>query len=285
MIDWSPFFATWEMRGKYPKIFDDPHSGKEARKLFDDATALLDRLVSERLLTARGIHGFWPAASEGDDILLYADESRQEVVARFHTLRQQWQRKGAKDFYALADFVAPVESGRADYLGAFAVSAGFGVDPLVDKYNASFDDYNAIMVKALADRLAEAYAERLHQQVRGEWGYGQDESLTHEEMIQERYRGIRPAAGYPACPDHTEKRILFDLLNVEEAVGITLTENFAMQPAAAVSGLYFAHPQSRYFSVDLITRDQVEDYAKRKGMPLKDVQRWLAPNLAYDPKP
>ncbi|HWB14601.1 MAG TPA: methionine synthase [Pirellulales bacterium] len=282
-IDWSPFFAAWELRGKYPKIFDDPQAGVEARKLYDDARRLLDDIVSNKRLHARGVYGFWPAAALGDDVIVYADEKRAAELARLHTLRQQWERKGTKEFYALADFIAPVDSGRADYVGAFAVTAGHGTDELVRRYEADHDDYHAIMTKALADRLAEAFAERLHEVARHDWGYGRGEHFTNDDLIDEKYRGIRPAPGYPACPDHTEKRIVFDLLDAERSTGIRLTESFAMYPAASVSGLYFAHPESRYFSVDRITRDQVEDYARRKGMSVTEVERWLAPNLGYEP--
>jgi 5-methyltetrahydrofolate--homocysteine methyltransferase len=281
-IDWSPFFMAWELRGKYPKIFDDPTVGREARELFENARRLLDDIVAKKLLTARGVYGFWPAAAEGDDIAVFAEDERTHEVARFFTLRQQWERKGVKCYYALADFIAPLESGRRDYLGAFAVTAGHGCDELVKRFEADHDDYQAIMVKALADRLAEAFAERLHQQARRDWGYGGDEHLTNDELIDEAYRGIRPAPGYPACPDHTEKRTLFDLLGAEQATGISLTEHFAMYPAASVSGLYFAHPEARYFAIDRITRDQVEDYARRKGMAVAEVERWLGPNLGYE---
>jgi 5-methyltetrahydrofolate--homocysteine methyltransferase len=282
-IDWSPFFQAWELRGKYPAIFDDPQVGQVARELFDDAQRMLRQIIDGRLLRARGVYGFWPANSLGDDIVLYTDESRTKELTRFHMLRQQWERKGIKAFYSLADFIAPVESGREDYLGAFAVTAGIGAEDLVRKYEAQHDDPNAILAKALADRLAEAFAECLHRQARADWGYGRDEHLSNDDLISERYRGIRPAPGYPACPDHTEKRILFDLLSAEQNAGIRLTENFAMLPAASVSGLYFAHPEARYFSVDRITRDQVEDYARRKSMSLSEVERWLSPNLGYDP--
>jgi 5-methyltetrahydrofolate--homocysteine methyltransferase len=282
-VDWSPFFSAWELRGKYPAILSDPHVGEEASKLFADATRLLESIVADKLLTARAVYGFWPAAAVDDDIVLYSDESRGTEVTRFHTLRQQWQRKGQKHFMALADFIAPLDSGRVDYLGAFAVTAGIGTDELVRRFEADHDDYQAITAKALADRLAEALAEWLHQQARTDWGYGRSETLSSDELIDEKYRGIRPAPGYPACPDHTEKRILFDLLAAEQATGIELTENFAMFPAASVSGLYFAHPESRYFSVDRITRDQVQDYARRKGMSVAEIERWLAPNLGYDP--
>ncbi len=282
-IDWSPFFMAWELKGKFPTIFDNPQLGVEARKLFDDAQRLLSKLVDERLLSARAVYGFWPANSVGDDIVVYAAEDRGAELCRFHTLRQQWQRQGQSVFHSLADFIAPLESGRIDYLGAFAVSAGFGADELARQFESQHDDYEAIMVKALADRLAEALAEMLHARARREWGFGRDEGLSSDDLIQEKYRGIRPAPGYPACPDHTEKRTLFNLLGAEQETGIRLTENFAMMPAASVSGLYFAHPQSRYFAVDMLLRDQVEGYAKRKGMPLNEVERWLAPNLGYEP--
>jgi len=281
-VDWSPFFLTWEMKGKYPKIFEDERLGAEARKLFDDAQQMLARIIEENLLQARGVYGFWPAASEGDDIIVYRDDSRQDELARFHALRQQWERKGQAVFYSLADFIAPVDSGREDHIGAFAVTAGLGCTELAAKYEAEHDDYNSIMVKALADRLAEAFAEMLHAQARRDWGYGAEESLSSEELIAEKYRGIRPAPGYPAQPDHTEKRTLFDLLDAEEKTGITLTEHFAMQPAASVCGLYFAHPQARYFAVDRLTRDQVKDYARRKGISVTIAERWLSPNLGYE---
>jgi 5-methyltetrahydrofolate--homocysteine methyltransferase len=281
-VDWSPFFLTWELKGKYPQIFEDESLGDAARKLFDDAQSLLDRIVREKLLTARGVYGFWPAASDGDDIILYSDESRTRESCRFHALRQQWERKGQGAFYSLADFIAPVASGRNDYLGAFAVTTGIGCDELAAKFDRDHDDYNSIMTKALADRLAEAFAEYLHAQARRDWGFGREEGLTNDELIAEKYRGIRPAPGYPAQPDHTEKRTLFELLDAERAAGIKLTDHYAMHPAASVSGLYFAHPQSRYFAVDRLTRDQVEDYARRKGMSVTEIERWLAPNLGYE---
>ena len=283
-IDWSPLFQAWELRGKYPRIFDDAEFGPEARKLFDDAQRLLKRTIDNKLLHARGVYGFWPAASVGDDILVYEDADRRSELARFHTLRQQWQRKGQEHFLALADFIGPLESGRADYLGAFAVSTGAGAAELVARFEAEHDDYSAIMTKALADRLVEAFAERLHQIARSDWGYGRDEHLTSEELIDEKYRGIRPAPGYPACPDHTEKITLFRVLDAERQTGIRLTETMAMDPAASICGWYFAHPQARYFSVDRITRDQVESYARRKAMKLSEAERWLAPNLGYEPE-
>lgn len=281
-IDWSPFFRAWDLHGKYPRILDDSVVGPQARQLYDDARKLLDEIVANKWLRARGVYGFWPAVSEGDDILVYADDSLQNEVTRLHTLRQQWERKGQPCFYALADFIAPRGCGRTDYLGAFAVTTGHGSAELARRFEAEHDDYNAIMAKALADRLAEAFAERLHQIARADWGYGRSEQLTNDDLIDEKYRGIRPAPGYPACPDHTEKWLLFELLGAEQAAGIRLTESLAMDPAAAVCGLYFAHPQARYFSVDRITYDQVEDYARRKGMKIKEVERWLAPNLGYD---
>jgi 5-methyltetrahydrofolate--homocysteine methyltransferase len=281
-IDWSPFFMAWELSGKYPKILQDAKVGPEARKLFDDAQGLLQRIVRERLLAAHAVYGFFPASSDGDDIVIYTDETRAKERGRLHMLRQQWEREGQKDFRSLADYVAPLGSGLADYLGAFAVTAGTGVDELVRRFEAEHDDYNAIMTKALADRLAEAFAELLHERARRDWGFGRDERLSKEDLIEEKYRGIRPAPGYPACPDHTEKRTLWQLLDAESATGIRLTESCAMWPAASVSGWYFSHPEARYFAVDLVTREQVQDYAARKGLPLAEVERWLAPNLGYD---
>jgi 5-methyltetrahydrofolate--homocysteine methyltransferase len=281
-IDWSPFFMSWELSGKYPQILSDAKVGAEARKLFDEANHLLKRILAENALSANAVYGFWPANSSGDDILLYADEDRKRELARLPMLRQQWEREGQTSFRSLADYVAPVESGQADYLGAFAVTAGLGAEELAARFEAEQDPYNAIMTKALADRLAEAFAELLHERVRCEWGFGRDEHLSKEQLIAEEYRGIRPAAGYPSCPDHSEKAKLWTLLNAEEAAGIHLTESFAMMPAASVSGWYFAHPQATYFAVDLVTRDQVESYAVRKGMSRAEVERWLAPNLAYE---
>ncbi len=285
-IDWSPFFQTWELRGKYPAILEDNVVGEEARRLFDDARKLLDEIVEKKLLTAKAVFGFWPAVSDGDDIVVLSegDDPRDRVeLCRFPSLRQQWERQGQKDFRSLADFVAPYETGRKDYLGAFAVTTGHGCDELVARFEKDHDDYQSIMAKALADRLAEAFAERLHKIARDDWGYGKSEGLSADELIKEKYRGIRPAFGYPACPDHTEKSTLFKLLDAEAQTGISLTESFAMFPAASVSGLYFAHPECRYFSVDRISKDQVEDYAARKGTSVEDVERWLAPNLGYDP--
>ncbi len=281
-IDWSPFFNAWELKGKFPAILKDATVGAEATKLYDDARAMLETVSGDKTLSASGVYGFFPANSDGDDILIYADDSREKVIARFPMLRQQWKREGQTTFRSLSDYIAPVGSGRADYLGAFAVTAGQGADELAKQFEADHDDYNAILVKALADRLAEAFAEMLHQQARRDWGFGAAEALSNDELIDEKYRGIRPAPGYPACPDHTEKRTLFSLLDVESSTGIWLTEGLAMFPAASVSGLYFGHPESRYFSVDMITRDQVVAYAARKGMSVAEVERWLAPNLSYD---
>jgi 5-methyltetrahydrofolate--homocysteine methyltransferase len=278
-IDWSPFFLTYEMKGKYPRIFDEPNVGPYAKQLFDEARQMLDRIIDERLLTANGVYGFWPANSEGDDIVL--NDRRSPVP--LYTLRQQWERQGQKDFRALADYIAPKSSGRTDYIGAFAVTTGIGCDELCARFDARHEIDNSILVKALADRLAEAFAESLHEKARREWGYGEHEQLTSEELIAEKYRGIRPAPGYPSQPDHTEKRTLFELLDAEKNTDIKLTESYAMWPAASVCGLYFAHPQARYFAVDRITREQVEDYARRKGMSLSEIERWLAPNLGYEP--
>jgi 5-methyltetrahydrofolate--homocysteine methyltransferase len=285
-IDWGPFFAVWEMRGRFPDILEDPKVGETARQTYNDARAMLQRIVGEKWLTARGVVGLWPANAVGDDIEIYADEGRSRVLATVHTLRQQMARASdGRANLALADFVAPKDSGKPDWFGGFAVTAGIGTDERARKFEATHDDYSAIMVKALADRLAEAFAERLHERVRKEiWGYAAGENLTNAQLIGEEYRGIRPAPGYPACPDHTEKGTLFKLLDTETNAGIRLTDSFAMWPAAAVSGYYLAHPESRYFGVGRIGRDQVADYARRKGMSLADMERWLAPNLGYDPK-
>ncbi len=281
-IDWSPFFHTWEMKGVYPRILDDERQGAEARKLFADANALLDRIIGENLLRARAVYGLFPAAAIGDDVQLYADSDRKTELVRFHFLRQQGSREGEPD-RSLADFIAPKATGLADHIGAFAVTTGIGLKEFCDRFRADNDDYNAIMAEALADRLAEAFAECLHKRVRDEWGYGRDENLTIADLIHEKYRGIRPAAGYPACPDHTEKGTLWSLLDVETNTGIRITESFAMWPGSSVSGLYFAHPESRYFSLGKIDRDQVAEYAERKSMAIHEVERWLGPNLNYDP--
>jgi 5-methyltetrahydrofolate--homocysteine methyltransferase len=282
-IDWSPFFHTWELRGRYPKILQDPEVGEQARQLFEDAQKLLQDIVKGKLFTARGVYGFWPANSVGDDIELYTDESRAEVLTTFHMLRQQMAKPADQYNHSLADYIAPRDSGRADYLGAFAVTAGHGADELAKQFEADHDDYNSIMAKALADRLAEAFAECLHKRVRLEWGYGKEEHLSKEDLLREVYRGVRPAAGYPACPDHTEKRILFDLLAAGEDAKIQLTESFAMWPGASVSGLYFGHPEAKYFGVGKIDKDQVLDYHRRKEMLVEEVERWLGPYLAYEP--
>ncbi|HEX8679239.1 MAG TPA: vitamin B12 dependent-methionine synthase activation domain-containing protein, partial [Chthoniobacterales bacterium] len=281
-IDWSPFFHTWELRGRYPAIFEDPVVGSQARELFADAQALLERITREKLLTARGVYALWPASAVGDDVEVFTDAERKTRLATFHFLRQQMQKPSGQVNHCLADFVAPRDSGKLDYLGGFAVTAGIGADQLAKSYSDAHDDYNAILTKALADRLAEAFAEYLHQQARIAWGYGADEKLSHEDMLRERYRGIRPAAGYPASPDHTEKRTLFALLEAEKNAGVALTESFAMHPGASVSGLYFSHPESKYFGVGKIERDQVRDYAARKATPLAELEKWLSPNLADD---
>ena len=283
-IDWSPFFHTWGLKGIYPRILDHPEQGEQARQIFRDGNALLDRIIAENLLTARGVYGFFPANATCDDVRLYTDESRRTPLATFHFLRQQANREGSEPCRSLADFIAPAETGLKDHLGAFAVTTGIGLKALTEKFRAENDDYNAIMAEALADRLAEAFAECLHKQARDQWGYGLAENLTPQELIAEHYRGIRPAAGYPACPDHTEKGALWKLLAVEANTGIRLTESFAMWPGSSVSGLYFAHPHARYFSLGRIDRDQVADYAQRKGMPIIEVERWLGQNLSYDPK-
>jgi 5-methyltetrahydrofolate--homocysteine methyltransferase len=282
-IDWTPFFQTWELAGHYPDILQDPRLGTAATNLFRDGQELLERMVRKRLVRARGVFAFFRANSVGDDIELYADAGRSHSVGVIHTLRQQMLKPPGRPNLALADFVAPHETGVPDWMGGFAVTTGVGLDRLVADFEAANDDYSAILAKALADRLAEAFAERLHERVRKEfWGYARDESLDNSALIHEKYQGIRPAPGYPACPDHTEKRTLFDLLQAEANVGISLTESFAMLPAAAVSGYYFWHPQAQYFGVGKVERDQVEDYADRKGMDLATVERWLAPNLNYE---
>jgi len=282
-IDWTPFFRTWELVGSYPAIFADPAVGAQARTLFADAKALLERIVRERLLQARGVLGLFPANAQGDDIELYASETRDATRAVAHCLRQQFEKPPGRPNLCLADFVAP-RGVKPDYLGAFGVTAGVGLPELCAAFEREHDDYASIMAKALADRLAEAFAERLHQLVRTEyWGYAPTEALENEALIAERYAGIRPAPGYPACPEHTEKRTIFDLLGAPHRAGIVLTDSCAMLPAASVSGWYFAHPEAQYFGLGRIGRDQVEDYARRKGMALEEAERWLAPNLAYDP--
>lgn len=282
-IDWTPFFWVWDIHVKFPRVLEDPKVGEQARQLYEDANRLLDEIIANRWLRASGVYGFWPANSEGDDIIVYTDETRSQELARLHCLRQQWERVGQKEFLSLADYVAPVDSGRADYVGAFVVTAGHGCRELVKRLQAEHDDYRAILAQALADRLAEAFAELLHLLARRDWGYGLEENLTLQELIEERYRGIRPAPGYPAQPDHTEKATIFRLLRATEITGVKLTESYAMDPGASVCGLYFAHPESRYFAVNKILRDQVEDYARRKGMTVAEAERWLGPYLAYEP--
>jgi len=282
-IDWSPFFHTWGLKGIYPRILEHEEHGVHARQILNDGRALLDTIIEQNLIEARGVYGFFPANAVGDDVELYTDQSRTNVLQRFHFLRQQANREGSEPCRSLADFIAPRDTGLADSIGAFAVTSGIGLQDLCDRFRAANDDYNAIMAEALADRLAEAFAECLHKRVRDEWGYGCSEKLSSADYIAEKYRGIRPAPGYPACPDHTEKGPLWSLLHVEANTGMKITESFAMWPGSSVSGLYFAHPQARYFSLGKIGRDQVEDYAERKSMTLAEVERWLGPNLAYDP--
>jgi 5-methyltetrahydrofolate--homocysteine methyltransferase len=282
-IDWTPFFHTWELKGVYPRIFDHEQHGTQARQLFAEGNELLDRIIDEKLLTARGVYGFFRANAVGEDVELYADEKRGKVFERLHFLRQQANREGSEPCRSLSDFIAPKESQLSDHIGAFAVTSGIGLKELCDSFRSKHDDYNAIMAEALADRLAEAFAECMHKRVREEWGYGRGECLGNADLIDEKYRGIRPAPGYPACPDHTEKGTIWRLLDVQKNTGMLLTESFAMWPGSSVSGLYFAHPESRYFSLGKIDRDQVEDYSRRKGMSVAEVERWLSPNLNYDP--
>ncbi|MBC8131589.1 MAG: cobalamin B12-binding domain-containing protein, partial [Deltaproteobacteria bacterium] len=282
-IDWTPFFHTWELKGVYPRILDHEKYGEQARQIFAEGNALLDMIVEKKLITARGVFGIFPANAIGDDVELYSDATRTRVLERFHFLRQQTQKDDNQPCRSLADFIAPKETGLSDHIGGFAVTSGVGLKALCDSFRASHDDYNAIMAEALADRLAEAFAECLHKRVRDEWGYGRQEDLTKEDLIHEKYRGIRPAAGYPACPDHTEKGPLWSLLDVQKNTGMLITESFAMWPGSSVSGLYFAHPASRYFGLGKIGRDQIVDYHTRKGMTVAEVERWLGPNLNYDP--
>jgi 5-methyltetrahydrofolate--homocysteine methyltransferase len=282
-IDWTPFFHTWGLKGVYPRILEHKEQGAQARQIFSEGNALLDTIIERKLIIARGVYGLFPANAVGDDVELYADENREKVLERFHFLRQQSNREGSEPCRSLADFIAPKETGLPDHIGAFAVTSGIGLKELCDSYRAKHDDYNAIMAEALADRLAEAFAECLHKCVRIEWGYGCAENLSNADLIQERYRGIRPAPGYPACPDHTEKGPLWHLLDVQANTGILITESFAMWPGSSVSGLYFAHPESRYFSLGKIDRDQVTDYSTRKGTSVSEVERWLGQNLNYDP--
>jgi 5-methyltetrahydrofolate--homocysteine methyltransferase len=282
-IDWTPFFHTWELKGVYPRIFEHEKYGEQARQIFAEANALLDEIIEKKQITARGVYGLFPANALGDDVLLYSDAARSQVLDRLHFLRQQSSKNPSDVCRSLADFIAPSGTGLADHIGAFAVTTGIGLQEVCDGFRAQHDDYNAIMAEALADRLAEAFAECLHQRVREEWGYGRSEDLTKAQLIHEEYRGIRPAAGYPACPDHTEKGTVWRLLDVEKNTGMRLTESFAMWPGSSVSGLYFAHPEARYFTLGKIDRDQVADYHTRKGMTVAEVERWLGPNLNYEP--
>ena len=284
-IDWTPFFQTWELSGRFPAILADAKVGEAARALYDDARKMLDRIVKEKWFTARAVVGFWPANAEGDDIAVYADEARTKRIATLHTLRQQLEKREGRFNAALSDFIAPRATDVADYVGGFVVTAGIGEDAIADRFKHANDDYSSILCKALADRLAEAFAERMHARVRRKfWAYAPDETLSNEELILEKYRGIRPAPGYPAQPDHTEKKTLFALLDGEKNAGVKLTESFAMWPGSSVSGLYFSHPESYYFGVGKIERDQVEDYAARKGWTMAEAEKWLAPILNYDPR-
>ncbi len=284
-IDWTPFFSTWELKGVYPKIFEDAHVGERARELFKDAQQLLRSLADNGHIQASAVHGFFAAQTVGDDILLYADRECTQPLGRLPALRQQFKRAENLPNLALSDFIAPASSGRVDYLGAFAVTAGHGLDQVCRQFEAMHDDYSSIMAKALADRLAEALAEKLHQQVRREWGYGRDEKLSMTDLIKERYRGIRPAPGYPASPDHLPKQLLWDLLGVEAATGITLTESLAMLPASSVSGFYFASPEARYFAVGKLAKDQLVDYAARMNISVEQAERWLSYHLGYEHEP
>jgi 5-methyltetrahydrofolate--homocysteine methyltransferase len=281
-IDWTPFFSAWELEGRFPGILEHPEYGSAAREQYANAQTRLERIVREGLLTARGVYGFWPAHADGDDIVVYTDDSRRVELVRYPMLRQQEVIPDGKPNRSLADFVAPRQSGVPDYLGMFAVTGGIGAEGLARQFEEAEDDHSVILVKALADRLAEAFAEYVHAQARKDWGYGDKERLSLEELVAERFRGIRPAFGYPACPDHSEKFKLFEVLDAP-AQGITLTEHAAMLPAASVSGLYFSHPQAKYFHIGPVGRDQIESYAARKRVPIEEVERWLAPNLSYDP--
>ena len=282
-IDWTPFFHTWELAGKYPKILDDEIVGEHARLLFAYAQAMLQKIIDEEWLTARAVIGFFPANSFDDDVLVFSDESREDIVTVLHHLRQQLAKPPERPNWCLSDFIAPAETEVKDYIGVFAVTTGIGIEEHVQRFEAAHDDYSSILLKALADRLAEAYAERMHERVRKEfWGYAPDENLANEQLIAEQYRGIRPAPGYPACPDHTEKQALWELIEPDRNAGIEITDSYAMMPASSVSGWYFSHPQAQYFGTGKIQRDQVEDYAERKKLDKRVVERWLAPVLAYD---
>jgi 5-methyltetrahydrofolate--homocysteine methyltransferase len=282
-IDWTPFFRTWELAGKYPDILEDKIVGEQARNLFADAKELLTKIIDEKWLTAKAVIGIWNANAVGDDIEVYGDDTRDKVKKVFHTLRQQGQKSSNIPNIALSDFIAPKETGLKDYIGGFAVTSGLGIEKWLKKFADDNDDYNKIMLQSLSDRLAEAFAELMHKKVRTEyWGYSKDEKLDYDELIKEKYRGIRPAPGYPACPDHTEKTILFEILDAEKNACIKLTESLAMYPASSVSGMYYAHPKTKYFGLGKIGKDQVKDYAKRKGMTVEEVERWMSPNLNYD---
>src|SRR5581483_4047648 len=284
-IDWQPFFNAWEMKGAFPEILNSPTTGPAARKLYDDAQAMLDQLIEEKWLTAHGVIGLFPANAVGDDIEVYTDESRTEVRTVLHHLRQQGEHRDGIANKALSDYVAPKSTGLKDYIGGFAVTGGLGSVDKVLEFKKNLDDYNAILLESVADRLAEAFAERMHERVRKEfWGFAPDEHLSNEQLIKEQYAGVRPAPGYPACPEHTEKQTLWDLLDVEATTGIQLTESMAMWPGASVSGFYFSHPQSQYFVVGRLGRDQVAEYAERKGWTLAQAERWLSANLGYDPE-
>jgi 5-methyltetrahydrofolate--homocysteine methyltransferase len=285
LIDWTPFFNAWELAGRYPAILDDAVVGAQARELFADAQAMLRRIVDEKWLTAKAVVGIWPANSSGDDVEVAFPDGQTRATTTLHFLRQQVDKPAERPDFCLADFIAPKDSGKQDWIGAFAVTAGLGIEPHLARFHADHDDYNAILLKALADRLAETLAERIHQRVRKElWGYATDEALDAEQLIGEAYRGIRPAPGYPACPEHSEKSTLFRLLDAETNASMELTESFAMLPAAAVCGYYFSHPQSQYFVVGRVSKEQAADYAQRKGVPLAQAERWLASNLDYDPE-
>lgn len=283
-IDWTPFFMTWQLSGKYPRILEHELIGETATDLFNDANGMIDEIIADKSIQAKAVFGLFPAVRDGDDIIIYEDESRTTVKEVIHQLRQQSKKPAGQYNRCLSDYVASKDDGVEDYIGAFAVSAGFGADELVAAYDAKHDSYNSILLKAVADRFAEGLAEYLHQQIRiNYWGYAADEVLTNDDLIRENYQGIRPAPGYPACPEHTEKGLLWDMLQVEKNIGMTLTTSYAMWPGAAVSGWYFAHPQSKYFAVAKLAKDQVVDYAKRKDMSLEEAEKWLASNLDYEP--
>jgi 5-methyltetrahydrofolate--homocysteine methyltransferase len=284
LIDWGPFFHTWDLRGTFPAIFESPKYGAQARELYENARETLHEILEKNSLGLRGVYGFFPAAAEGDDVVLYTDATRSTERMRFCFLRQQREKQADKPHRSLADFIAPRGTGLPDHLGAFAVTSGFGLPELIDRARAENDDYKVIMVEALADRMVEAFAEWLHARVRKFWGYGRGEDLSVADLVAEKYRGIRPAPGYPACPDHTEKGKIWELLQVQRRIGMRLTESYAMWPGASVSGLYFGHPEARYFGVGSLGQDQIADYSERKKMPLRDVERWLGPWLGYNPQ-